>query len=307
MSTEGDIFVVNVHTPTSSFAIPHSFAQDTLQSLFRKLDRKTSATSEFRGAHEPVGPGWVKYDWNATVWNLDDGEQDPCLSIRTTQYLPGARILHSILHNPSRPLPSPPAYCNPSFYAFKMASPPSSLFRSKSNGGSRSVRSGKSRKSVRSGMNGVMEDDDGVPSHKKNFMKFHNENGVRTLTGSIGPVKDVRMLLKGGYRHVYISRAFAKRHGFIPADAQPGLYGYGGLVNIGQWPVTVGKTKTVHSVYLSEETHFDCILGRSFMERRGVKTDSTDPTNVVCLDTGETLDCELVIIRDGNGEIVTVT
>lgn len=40
----------------------------------------------------------------------------------------------------------------------------------------------------------------------------------------------VRMLLKSGYRHVYISRAFAKRHGFIPKDAQPGLYGYGGLV-----------------------------------------------------------------------------
>lgn len=38
------------------------------------------------------------------------------------------------------------------------------------------------------------------------------------------------MLLKSGYRHVYISRAFAKRHGFIPKDAQPGLYGYGGLV-----------------------------------------------------------------------------
>ena len=71
--------------------------------------------------------------------------------------------------------------------------------------------------------------------------------------GSIGPIKDgellyvntinlnrsskfvdfvplVRMLLKSGYRHVYISRAFAKRHGFIPKDAQPGLYGYGGLV-----------------------------------------------------------------------------
>lgn len=63
----------------------------------------------------------------------------------------------------------------------------------------------------------------------------------------------------------------------------------------------------MHSVFLSEETHFDCILGRSFMEMRGIKTDPSDPTNVVCLDTGEQLDCELVIIRDGNGEIVTVT
>lgn len=78
-------------------------------------------------------------------------------------------------------------------------------------------------------------------------------------------------------------------------------------ISLGQWPITVGKTKTMHSVYLSEETHFECILGRSFMERRGIKIDPLDPTNVVCLDTGEKLDCELVIIRDGNGEIVTVT
>lgn len=40
----------------------------------------------------------------------------------------------------------------------------------------------------------------------------------------------VRMLLKAGYRHVYISRQFAVKHGFIPADAAPGHYGYGGLV-----------------------------------------------------------------------------
>lgn len=80
-----------------------------------------------------------------------------------------------------------------------------------------------------------------------------------------------------------------------------------GVSSIGQWPITVGKTKTIHSVFLSEESHFDCILGRSFMERRGIKTDPTDLTNVVSMDTGEKIDCELVIIRDGKGEIVTVT
>ena len=41
------------------------------------------------------------------------------------------------------------------------------------------------------------------------------------------------MLLKQGYRHVYISRAFAKRNGFIPDDATPGYYGYTGLISIG--------------------------------------------------------------------------
>lgn len=43
------------------------------------------------------------------------------------------------------------------------------------------------------------------------------------------------------------------------------------------------------------------------MELRGIKTDPLDPTNVTCMDNGEKLECELVIIRDGNGEIVTVT
>jgi len=72
--------------------------------------------------------------------------------------------------------------------------------------------------------------EDGVPQHKKEFHKFHAENGVRTLTGKVGPVDNERMLLKNGYRHVYMSRNFAMKHGFIPRDAAPGHYGYGGLV-----------------------------------------------------------------------------
>jgi len=147
----------------------------------------------------------------------------------------------------------------------------------------------------------------GPPKHKKEFEDFHTSNGVRTITGSIGPVKNVRMLLKTGYRYVYMSRKFAMRHGFIPEDAAPGHYGYSGLVNIGKLPITVGKTKTTHAVYLSEESHFDVVLGRSFMEKRQVKTNTIDPTDIVCLDTGEKLDCELVILKDGKGEIVTVT
>ena len=190
------------------------------------------------------------------------------------------------------------------------------------------------------------------------------------------------MLLRSGYRHVYISRKFAIKHGFIPADAVPGSYGYGGLVNIGLWPITLipsssqpnlrvadyqrpdaffppsptpshspyssprmtmgssppsmigpqGSTKknrnkrresegvtpgpsnpqvvskTVEvQVYLSEEPHFDVVLGRSFFEKRQIRTTAVDPTDVVCLDTGEKIECELVILKDGRGEIVTVT
>ena len=147
------------------------------------------------------------------------------------------------LHNPAGPLPSPPAYCNPSYYAFKRQatlSPPRRSSRS------RSIRSGRSRKSIRSSQS-ELEEEGGLPKYKKDFIQFHGENGVRTVIGSIGPVSGgklqlvishflestfhlVRMLLKSGYRHVYISREFAKRHGFIPKDAQPGMYGYGGLV-----------------------------------------------------------------------------
>jgi hypothetical protein len=115
------------------------------------------------------------------------------------------------------------------------------------------------------------------------------------------------MLLKKGYRHVYVSRTFAKRHGFIPRDAVPGLYGFNGLVHIGKWPITLGRTTTQHDVYLSEETHFDVVLGRAFTERRAIITDLVDLTKVVCGDTGETVDCDVVVIRDGTGDIVTVT
>jgi hypothetical protein len=163
--------------------------------------------------------------------------------------------------------------------------------------------------------------------HRKEFQKFHSENGVRTVMGTIGPVENVRMLLKSGHRHVYISRKFALKHGFIPADAAPGHYGYGGLVNLGKWPITLSpatppevgvstngnaqpppKPKTVSiPVYLSEEPHFDVVLGRSFFERRQIRTSSIDPTEVVCMDTGDKIECELVVLKDGRGQIIIVT
>lgn len=43
--------------------------EDSLETLFDKLSKKTVA--ELNGRH--VRPGWVKYEWNNTVWNLDDG------------------------------------------------------------------------------------------------------------------------------------------------------------------------------------------------------------------------------------------
>ncbi|KAF9053055.1 hypothetical protein BJ165DRAFT_1339604 [Panaeolus papilionaceus] len=382
--------ILNVHTPSSSFSITHSLLQESLHDLYNKLSRKPN--TDYYG--DRVGPGWLKYEYNDAIWNLDDEsdytifvwrsqQQEHDDSSQTTQgdslastsqlllpppdvarhTMPTPPTLH--LWNPHKPLPTPPAYLNPSYYMFRpsRAQPtPSrqSPVPSKLSAGRRS-KMGKSSF-------GDDSDDDGVPKFKKQFERFHSENGVRTVMGSIGPVQNVRMLLKSGYRHVYISRKFAVKHGFIPSDAAPGNYGYGGLVNIGSWPVTltpslsqpnrlpagyqrpdafshpsIGSSHTQHSspniphsttskrsrarqvgapashpstvkakevmvqVYLSEEPHFDVVLGRSFFEKRQVRTNGVDPTDVVCLDTGEKIECELVILKDGRGEIVTVT
>ena len=51
---------------------------------------------------------------------------------------------------------------------------------------------------------------------------------MQVLTGDIARL--VEMLMKKGYRHVYMSRNFARRHNLVPPDLMPGLHGYGGLV-----------------------------------------------------------------------------
>ncbi|KAH9930718.1 uncharacterized protein B0H18DRAFT_993209 [Fomitopsis serialis] len=268
--------ILNVHTPVSSFSIVHT-NDDTLETLFEKLTTKTFV--EFTGRR--VKSGWVKYSWNGSIWNLDDDSD-------YTIFIDQSPVLH--VRNPDEPQPAPPAYRNPSFYMFRAKTQDHLLRFLK-----------RTRKTVQARKREMSR------RTQARIEQFHNENGVRTIVGGIGPAKTVRMLLKSGYRHVYISRKFAIKHGFIPADAAPGHYGYGGLVNIGKWPVTVGRTKTTHSVYLSEESHFDVVLGRSFIELRQVKFDSVDTTDVVCGDTGEKIDCELVILKDGKGQIVTVT
>jgi len=319
--------VLNVHTPSSSFAIVHSITQDSLDSLFSTLTRKVSA--EYNG--EIVGSGWLEYEFNDTIWNLDDDSDYSIFAWRQQQTSQDQNDTSTItstihLHNPVQSLPSPPSYLNPAYYVFK----PSRAHVPRSAGSSPQPHSTKSRKTKGSKKSAKshVEADDGVPKFKKDFEKFHAENGVRTVIGSVGPVPNVRMLLKYGYRHVYLSRKFAIKHGFIPSDAGLGHYGYGGLVNIGTWPITLTPSSSSHTpfddelikdkrpkkpkptyvqVYLSEEPHFDVVLGRSFFEKRQIHTSTIDPTDVVCLDTGEKIECELVILKDGRGQIVTVT
>ncbi|KAJ8078971.1 hypothetical protein PM082_013255 [Marasmius tenuissimus] len=347
--------LLDIHTPSSSFTIVHSITQDSLDTLYHKLQKKVQPT--YHRNH--VGPGWLKYEFNGTVWNLDDEsdytifvwrqnqqnppENDP---LGTTASVASNASVHETkphttptlhLHDPAQPLPKAPEYTNPSYYAFNQPVRPPPGRSSPSQRSASTQRKSKKSKSKRGDSIYPADEDPSIPKHKREFAKFHSENGVRTVMGSIGPVKNVRMLLKSGYRHVYISRKFALEHGFIPADAAPGHYGYGGLVNLGTWPVTLtpsitqpedptggpnasnnlviprqkaksAKPKpTLITVYLSEEPHFDVVLGRSFFEKRQIRTTAIDMTDVVCLDTGEKIECELVILKDGKGEIVTVT
>ena len=81
--------LIDVHTPSSSFSLPHSrkeykgplnphahptrstVQQDNLQTLFDKLSRKVNTTAN----GQRVGSGWLKYHHGDSFWNLDDGKQ----------------------------------------------------------------------------------------------------------------------------------------------------------------------------------------------------------------------------------------
>lgn len=140
-----------------------------------------------------------------------------------------------------------------------------------------SVRTGKStRKTAHTAHTAAST----TPSHKIAFQEFHSQLGVRLLKGSLGPVQDVPMMLKSGYRHVYVSRSFALNHGFIPKDTTPGTYGFNGITNLGKWPVQVGSKAVSCTVMLAEDSYFPVILGRSFMEKRGVRTDPIDQSEL---------------------------
>lgn len=147
------------------------------------------------------------------------------------------------LRNPNKPLPGPDDYRNSSFYMFLPSHASTSAAEEKLTR-ARSVRSARTEKSGHSKRTTKTKEDhtNKEPAFQKAFDKFHSENGVRTVTGTIGPIGNVRMLLKNGYRHVYMSRKFAVKYGFVPKDASLGYYGYGGLIKY--VPVSLRKRHT---------------------------------------------------------------
>lgn len=166
-------------------------------------------------------------------------------------------------------------------------------------GDAASTRTGKTKKTTHTAASET-------PSHKIAFQEFHSQLGVRLLKGSLGPVHDVPMMLKSGYRHVYVSRSFALNHGFIPKDTTPGTYGFNGITNLGKWPVQVGSKAVSCTVMLAEDSYFPVILGRHFQELRQIRFDPIDMTSVVFMDTGERPDVEVVVVRDEHGEPVPI-
>ena len=62
---------------------------------------------------------------------------------------------------------------------------------------------------------------------------------MKLLTSDIA--RPVEMLLKKGYRHVYMSRNFARKYNLVPPDLMPGLHGYGGLVKYVDAPLLVSE------------------------------------------------------------------
>ncbi|ODN75599.1 hypothetical protein L202_06718 [Cryptococcus amylolentus CBS 6039] len=141
---------------------------------------------------------------------------------------------------------------------------------------------------------------------RRAWEEFHANNGVRTVMGKVGEISGVRMLLKAGYRHVYVSREFAIRHKLVPKKFGT-TGGYAGIRTIGQIPITVGSRTALHAAYLTEEKHFDVVLGRSWMEKMGVKIDPLDQTILTYMDSGEPIECDIVVLRDEKGDIVTIT
>lgn len=98
------------------------------------------------------------------------------------------------LHDPRRRLPSPPEYCNPSHYVFQVQARQAEVQSQRSGGSVKRkdspVPSAKSKKGKVIGLEDDSSEDDTLPKFKKQFNRFHEENGVRIVVGSIGPVQN---------------------------------------------------------------------------------------------------------------------
>ena len=153
----------------------------------------------------------MKYEWNGSVWNLDDGtvqllscrdcgldtiSTDADYTIFQWRQSGNTDSPTIYLRNPSEPLPSQSSYRNASFYLFR-----SDHSGSVSHGSRHESSSARSEKKRHSPQN------DEALKHKKEFEAFHTSNGVRTITGSIGPVQDGKRCEKFSLFRCSLSRS----------------------------------------------------------------------------------------------------
>ncbi|KAJ9119035.1 hypothetical protein QFC22_003525 [Naganishia vaughanmartiniae] len=338
--------IFNIHTPTHSFALPFR-AGENAEALIDRILRKARVADgeqERQDFKRGKGGAGVRYEFEGGRWDLAD---DDDLEILVSRYNPSTTAqvnLHLTPPPANHVKKTADAQPNPLYQALAPAyhketngngstpvtAPPPANGASPSHHLSprdfvakqaRSLRSTVSRRSATTTKHSVHPGTGAIipvpqlqngqeslgDKHKRQWKEFHAENGVRTVVGKVGNVDNVRMLLKQGYRHVYVSRPFALKHGLIPKNSGMGTYGYAGLVNLGPLPITVGSKTAMHPVMLSEETNFDCVLGRSWMEKMGIKTDPLDQTAVTYMDTGEHIPCDVVVLKDASGEVITVT
>ncbi|ORX34933.1 hypothetical protein BD324DRAFT_662036 [Kockovaella imperatae] len=143
--------------------------------------------------------------------------------------------------------------------------------------------------------------------HRQRWMDFHANNGVRTVVGKAGGVDNVRMLLKPGYSKVYVSRSFAIKHGLVHDKYSMGAAGYTGIKILGPISITVGSRTAEHQAMINEEQHFDVVLGRLWVEKMAVKVDPLDQTSLTYMDSGEVIPCDLVVLKDPQGNLITIT
>lgn len=141
-------------------------------------------------------------DYTIFVWRQrpqsSPPENDPAVlsSAASSTSVTSAAVPRSptlYLHNPNQPLPISPEYQNASYYMFHPSrqvdhSSARSHRPTKSESAS-TIQKGKKQKNVKNVKRDEQLDDEET-SFKQNFNKFHSENGVRTVMGSIGPVQN---------------------------------------------------------------------------------------------------------------------
>ncbi|KAK4685688.1 hypothetical protein P7C73_g4457, partial [Tremellales sp. Uapishka_1] len=320
--------IYNVHTPSKTFALTYKEGESHSAFLSRIIAKSALSSDTTEAIKEKKDGSGLVYEFEGGRWSLEDGmpaslcvahvlippHPDDDLEILSTR-LPPKSTPSITLH-----LTLPRAHAHfakgqspsPSKEAIKPLGKPVSKLPNGDGGKPKSKPAGSKTKSLLSttSRRSKWGDDDAEPMgevHKRAWLEFQNNQGVRTVMGKVGNVDNVRMLLKAGYRHVYVSRSFAIANKLVPAKYHMGGSGYAGLKTLGNVSITVGGKTASHPAFINEESHFDVVLGRSWIEKMGVKTDPLDQTALTYMDSGEAIPCDLVVLKDAEGNVIYIT